>query len=268
MSAAVEVGPERPDGTGAVRERQRVAPPPLPALVVGTVTHRRLRPIGHRVDHRHYSWLVDLDDLPDLPRPLRWLASFRPEDHLDAGRLGGGIRGDLVRFLSRRGVAVEPGDRLLLLAHPRSVGHGFNPLSVHWCLTAANEVRAVVLEVHNTYGQRHAYLLHPDARGRARVGKEFYVSPFNDSSGTYAVRLRLDERVAVSVRLERESQVVLTATLAGRTRPGTVPHLLWTALTLPLMTHRVSALIRAHGTWLWLRGLPVRPRPDHEDVTR
>jgi hypothetical protein len=29
------------------------------------------------------------------------------------------------------------------------------------------------------------------------------------------------------------------------------------------MTQRTSALIRMHGIWLWLRGLPVRPRPIH-----
>lgn len=248
--------------------RQRVAPPALPALVVGRVSHRRRTPLQHAFEHRHYSWLVDLDDPPDLPRLLRPLARFRPEDHLDGGRRGGGIRGDLVRFLGARDIVVEPGDRLLMLAHPRSLGHGFNPLTVHWCLTTDDEVRAVVLEVHNTYGQRHAYLLRPDAAGRAGIDKDFYVSPFNDTSGSYAVRVLLGERVAVAVRLERGGETVLTATLDGRARPATVSHVLRMTLSLPLMTHRVSALIRAHGLWLWLRRLPVRPRPDHEDVTR
>ena len=50
---------------------------------------------------------------------------------------------------------------------------------------------ACVFEVHNTYGGRHAYLLDVDDRGRAAVDKAFYVSPFNDTSGRYDVRLRL-----------------------------------------------------------------------------
>jgi len=29
------------------------------------------------------------------------------------------------------------------------------------------------------------------------------------------------------------------------------------------MTQRVLALIRVHGIWLWLRGLPVRAHPHH-----
>lgn len=255
---------------GALRTgaRQRVSPPALPALVVGRVTHRRRTPLQHAFEHRHYSWLVDLDDPPEMPRLLRQLANFRAEDHLDGGRRGGGIRGDLVRFLGARDVVVEPGDRLLMLAHPRSLGHGFNPLTVHWCLTEDDEVRAVVLEVHNTYGQRHAYLLRPDAAGRAGVDKDFYVSPFNDTDGSYAVRVRLGERVTVAVRLERGGDTILNASLDGLARPATVMSVLRATLSLPLMTHRVSALIRAHGLWLWLRRLPVRARPDHEDVTR
>lgn len=259
---------QRPPADTGGRTLLRVAPPSLPALVVGRVTHRRLRPIEHTVDHGHYSWLVDLDRVPTLTWPLRMLASFRAEDHFDGGRLGGGIRGDLVRFLRRRGVEVEPGDRLLMLAHPRSLGHGFNPLSVHWCVTAEDEVRAAVLEVHNTYGQRHAYLLRPDAEGRDVVSKEFYVSPFNDTSGSYAVRLHLGERVTVSVQLQHAGETTFAATLTGQARPATSAMVLRQAMTTPLMTHRVSALIRGHGVWLWLRRLPVRPRPDHQDVTR
>lgn len=249
---------------GAGGTLPQVRPPSLPALVVGRVFHRRVRPTDYVVDHRHYSWLVDLDDLPRLPV----LARFRPADHLDGGRLGGGIRADLVRFLEHRGVPVAADDRLLMLAHPRSLGHAFNPLSVHWCLTAQDQVRAAVLEVHNTYQQRHAYLLTPDGAGTAVVDKEFYVSPFNAVEGSYAVRLQLAEQVVVAVRLVVDGETVLTASLTGRARPATPANAVRAALSMPLMTHRVSALIRLHGSRLWLRRLPVRPRPEHQDVIR
>ena len=66
-----------------------------------------------------------------------------------------------------------------------------------WCLAPDDELRAVVFEVHNTYGERHAYLLDVDVAGRAHTDKTFYVSPFNDVSGTYDVRLLLTpERVS------------------------------------------------------------------------
>ena len=39
--------------------------------------------------------------------------------------------------------------------------------------------------MHNTYGERHCYLLEPGERGRAEAGKEFYVSPFLTVDGSY-----------------------------------------------------------------------------------
>ena len=52
-----------------------------------------------------------------------------------------------------------------MLASARVFGHVFNPLSVFWCHDAAGELRCVVVEVHNTYGQRHCYLLETGRHG-------------------------------------------------------------------------------------------------------
>ena len=241
-----------------------LAPPPLPALVVGSVSHTRRTPLVHSFTYRHYQWLVDLDDLPRLRRPLAWLARFDARDHFDAGRLGGGIRGDLERFLAHRGVAVDPEDRVLMLAHARVLGHTFDPMSAFWCLRPDGTPRAVVIEVHNTYGDRHAYLLDVDERGRATQDKELYVSPFNDSSGTYQMRLQLrPDLVAVAISLSRDGRRILDAGLSGVPTPATPRTLLATFARHALMTQRVTVLIRVHGIWLWLRRLPVLPRPQH-----
>jgi DUF1365 family protein len=243
---------------------QLLAPPPVPALVDGTVSHARHTPLRHAFTHAAYQWLVDVDRLPRFRWPARIFAGFSARDHLDGGRLGGGIRGDLERFLRHRGVTLEATDRVLMLANARVLGHVFDPLTVFWCLGAGDALRAVVLEVHNTYGERHAYLLDVEDGGVASVDKEFYVSPFNDVSGRYAVRLRLEERhVAVTVRLEREGEAVLTAVTRGTPEPATPAALLRLVRRHGLMTQRVTALIRAHGIRLWLRRLPVVPRPRH-----
>ena len=56
---------------------------------------------------------------------------------------------------------------------------------VFWCHRPDGRLECVVVEVHNTYGDRHAYLVRPDGSGRASTSKELYVSPFNDVSGSY-----------------------------------------------------------------------------------
>ncbi|WP_307816474.1 DUF1365 domain-containing protein [Nocardioides limicola] len=245
-----------------------LALPALPALVVGSVSHRRQLPIHYAFTHRAYQWLVDVDQLPTLPVLLRPLARFDAADHLDRGRHGG-IRGDLAQFLSGHGLTLSASDRVLMLANARVLGHVFDPLTVFWVLDQADAVRAVVFEVHNTYRQRHAYLLEVDAHGRARTPKAFPVSPFNDLSGQYAVRVRFGpEQIHLSVGLDRDGTRVLTATSGGRCVPATPRSLLRTVATHLLMTQRVTALIRLHGIRLWLRRLPVHPRPRPQGESR
>ena len=78
-----------------------------------------------------------------------------------------------------------------MLANARVLGHVFDPLSVFWCYDSSGRLACVVAEVHNTYGERHAYLLRPDEAGVAVTGKDFHVSPFFDVSGTYELRFTL-----------------------------------------------------------------------------
>ena len=241
-------------------------PPPVPALVDGTVTHSRRTPLHHSFTHAHYQWLVDIDCLPRLPWPARLFAAFDTRDHLDAARLGGGLRGDIERFLAAHGITLPPDCRVLMLANARVLGHTFDPLSVFWCLRPDGTLLAVVFEVHNTYGERHAYLLDVAADGTATVDKAFYVSPFNDTTGEYAVRLVLEPRtVSVTVALDRGGERVMTAVTRGTPEPASPRALLRLVRRHGLMTLRVTTLIRAHGIRLWCRRLPVMPRPRHPE---
>jgi DUF1365 family protein len=230
--------------------------PDLPAIVTGFVRHGRSIPIRHAFRHRVYQWLVDLDDLPRLPWYLRPLARFDVRDHL--GGHGPTIKADLQRYLAGHGIDFD--GRVLMLANARMFGHVFDPITVFWCLGSPY----VVAEVHNTYGERHAYLLTPDVNGAAEAAKELYVSPFNDVSGGYRLRFELDrDRVRVQVSLTRGGRTTFSASLDGVPRPATHCAVLTAAVRTPLMPQRVSALIRLHGVWLWARGLPVIRRPAH-----
>ncbi len=236
--------------------------PALPAVVVGDVSHSRREQVRHVFKHAVYQWLVDVDDLPRLPWPLRSFATFSAADHL--GDPAKSLRENVTHFAAQRGVEVPADAQVLMLANARILGHTFDPLSVFWCLSADGSLICVVAEVHNTYGERHAYLLHPDADGWAITEKQFYVSPFYDVSGTYALRFLLSPgRVATSVVLRRDGKTPFTATFNGTPASATPTALLRQLITKPLMTQRISLLIRMHGIWLWLRRLPVAARPEH-----
>jgi DUF1365 family protein len=236
--------------------------PPLPALVEGHVSHSRKAALRNAFRHGVYQWLVDLDALPAQPWLLRPFTGFRAADHLGDPRRT--IKANLVAFVGQRGVRLGDGARVVMLANARVAGHVFDPLSVFWCFDAGGDLACVVAEVHNTYGERHAYLLRPDHTGTARTGKELYVSPFNDVSGSYTLRFGLSpEQVSTTVTLTRDGTVAFSATFRGTPRPATTAAVVSQLVRKPLMPHQVSALIRLHGIALWLRRLPLVPRPTH-----
>ncbi|RPK33945.1 hypothetical protein EES40_34230 [Streptomyces sp. ADI93-02] len=231
------------------------------ALYPCAITHVRTAPRRYALRHRTYLWLVDPDHPPRLPAVLRPLAGFDARDHF--GGTAPTVRAGLERFLRARGVDLADGT-VTMLTQARVLGHVFNPLTVYWCHRPDGTPLCVVAEVHNTYGERHCYLLHPDEAGRAATRKDFYVSPFFPVDGGYRMRLpQPGPRLDLTVHLEREGARPFTATVRGTRRPGTPAQLLRLFLRHPFSTVVVSAAIRLHGIRLFLRRLPVQPRPRH-----
>ncbi|MEQ6899875.1 DUF1365 family protein [Nocardioides sp. YIM 152588] len=230
------------------------------------LTHTRRGPIAHRFRIRSRMTVVDLDDTAATHTRAGWRrGTFEGRDHF-AGNTPGGpetIREGLDRFLASQGIDLR-GGRALMAAQPRALGHCFNPISVHWVWAPEADARsapaATVVEVHNTYGDRQAYLLHPDDKGRAEVDKAMYVSPFHGTDGRYVVHVPppTGDRLRYAVSLRPEDGHRFDAGLDGR--PAAAPRVALAGL-------RGAALIRVHGVWLWLRRLPVRPRPaDHPAI--
>ena len=236
--------------------------PPLPALVAGHVSHRRRGRVGHGFRHRVYQWLVDLDEVPVQPWYLKPFASFKASDHLGDARLP--IKANVENYLSLHGIHLGAGGRVVMLANARVLGHVFDPLSVFWCFDGPGALVCIVAEVHNTYGERHVYLLRPDPFGVARTKKAFYVSPFFDVTGDYELRFTVHpDRVAVTVLLHRDGAAAFSATFRGRPVPAGRAALARHLVRRPLMPQQVSTLIRLHGGGRWLRRQPVVHRPHH-----
>ncbi len=62
------------------------------------------------------------------------------------------------RRLAEAGIVVVGGS-IKLLCMPRMLGYGFNPLSVYFCYARGRSLAAIVYEVHNTFGERHSYVM-------------------------------------------------------------------------------------------------------------
>jgi DUF1365 family protein len=237
------------------------AAPGPSALYECAIRHVRAAPLRNAFTYQTYQWLVDLDELPALPRWLRPLARFRPADHLGDPRRS--IRENVDCYLAGRGIDLG-GGRITMLTHARVLGYVFNPLTVYWCHDAGGELACVIAEVHNTYRQRHCYLLRTDDRGRAEVAKEFYVSPFYPVDGRYQMSLpEPGERLSLTIALHRDGEPPFIASVRGRRRAAAPAGLLVAAARHPWSTAAVTARIHAQGMKLYARGLPVAHRPRH-----
>jgi predicted NAD/FAD-binding protein/DUF1365 family protein len=221
-----------------------------------TIRHTRRAPFIRTFTHRSHLWLVDVDVPPAHGRRSAVLGSVEARDHL--GDPDASIRANVESFLMDAGQPFS-GGRILLATQPRAWGRCFNPISVFWCFEDSGQVAATIVEVHNTYGDRHAYLVDADENGRGEVDKKMYVSPFHGTDGFYTVVAPVpSHRLQVAVTLHTEDGATFTASVSGEPLRGQHHPAIAALATL-----RGSALIRLHGIWLWMRRLPIQPRPAH-----
>jgi DUF1365 family protein len=238
-----------------------------PALYRTRITHLRRAPVHHYFEHHGYSWYVDIDRLPQLPRWLRPFARFDASDHLDGGP-NDSLRQRIDAFLAEHGIELH-GGRITALMQSKVLGYVFNPLTLYWCHDTHGVVRHVIAEVHNTYGGRHAYLLPPHGDHPAMVRKRLYVSPFNDAGGYYLVSAPLpDAELDVRISLHRDNQPAFVATMRGTRRSAGVGELLKLQIVAPLAPLMGAIGIRVQGITLWLRRVPVVPRSETTEMER
>jgi uncharacterized protein len=229
--------------------------PETAALYECRVTHSRRAPIRNAFRYRTCQWLFDAADPPRLGP----FASFRPRDHLGDPRLP--IADNVRAYLSASGIDGAPGP-IRMLTTPRALGCVFNPLTVYWCYRRNGELQCVLAEVHNTYGQRHVYLLHPDQDGRASAVKEFYVSPFYPVAGSYQMSLpEPGDRLALAITYRPPAGPPFTAAITGRARRLTPAAAVLAAVRHPVPGLLTAARIRRQGLGLYARGLRPLPRP-------
>ncbi|MGW4244694.1 DUF1365 domain-containing protein [Nocardia sp. NPDC004722] len=230
---------------------------PAPALYFTRICHVRRAPVHHEFEYRSYSWYFDLDAPPRLPLPLRPLGYFRAADHLSGS--GSDLRARVDAVLAEHEIDCA-GGHVTGLMSARALGYGFDPLTVFWCHAPDGQLRCVIAEVHNTYGERHRYLVTPDPE--SVVAKQFYVSPFNPVAGRYRLRLPVPaDRLRLAITLERpDGRTVFAATVVGRVLEAHRTTIARVLLVHPFETLRITALIRWQGLRLWARGLPIIPR--------
>jgi DUF1365 family protein len=255
---------------------------PVKALIgFGQVRHTRLKPVRHAFAYRSYFLMLPMrslqrasaDATPLARNRFAWV-SFYDQDHGDGrGPRDGGALAWLDDLLAQEGIADADGE-VWLHCYPRVLGFTFKPVSFWYCHRADGSLRAVVVEVNNTFGQRHCYVLDPARYGtELQAEKVFHVSPFCPVEGGYRFRFMVDAtRTRTVARIDYDDALgpLLQTSVSGTLEPITAQSLRRALWAYPLMT--LAVVWRIHWQALRLFVKRVRffrlPAPPPSPVSR
>jgi DUF1365 family protein len=240
--------------------------PATPLLATGVVRHRRLRPTVNAFQYPTYFLLLPMRALRTRPdaavsRNRFGLLSFHDRDHGDGGA---DALAWLDGLLHEQGVPDADGE-VWLQTYPRVLGYAFKPVSFWYCERRDRSLAAIVVEVNNTFGERHCYLLAGAELGFGRelqARKVFHVSPFCAVQGGYRFRfMRTGERIVARIDHDDNAGALLQTSISGHLQPLTAASRRSAFFGMPLMTLGVIARIHWQALRLWLKRVPFFGKP-------
>jgi cyclopropane-fatty-acyl-phospholipid synthase len=243
-------------------------------VFTGKVMHARSWPVKHRFQYPLYFYAFDLDELSELDRsiPLFGYNRIRPVSIHDKNYLlaePGSIRQKLDHLLARSGNDAKI-SRVHLVTSARYLNYVFNPVSFFYCYGADANLECIVVQVNNTFGEMHVYVLRekleprPSYLGHYSTEKAFHVSPFFDRKGSYEfffsdirsgnldilIHYRQETNLVFTARLQGTSKILNTSNMASTL----VRHPLAAVLTMPRIVWQAGRL-------RFQRRLPVFHKP-------
>ncbi|WP_109478903.1 DUF1365 domain-containing protein [Paraburkholderia sp. C35] len=243
----------------------RASSAPAAWLMCGHVMHERLRPVRHRFVYPVFCVRVDLARLDALRGWWFGIDRLRPLSLMtrDYGACDGTPLHAWMRAqLADAGIDLD-GGTIWLQTFPRVFGYAFNPVSFWLCHDRDGNLRALLAEVRNTFGQRHSYLLKArdngpiDANTELDCTKRLHVSPFCSVEGHYAFCIRESASgSAISIDYHDHQGLLIRTAISLDRRPLTRTRALRALARQPLLTIGVIVRIHWQALRLWLRKVP------------
>lgn len=244
----------------------------MPHIFTAKVMHKRLFPKVNAFTYGVYYLASPLQHIQSMADGWRFgvnrrgLLAFYAKDH--------GARDDTPledwarNILAQEGVEAADGP-IVLVCLPRVLGYVFNPVSFWLCFDREEQLRAVIAEVNNTFGETHSYLCrHEDGRPMhaedwLHAKKLFHVSPFLEREGSYRFRFQhTDKKLGIWIDFfhangEKQLVTALTGTLSPYSR-HTRSKAFWQH---PLVTFKTILLIHWQALKLVAKGIRYIPKP-------
>ena len=165
-------------------------------LFSGRVKHTRFIPFKHNLDYKATYFWIDIKE-KKTHKFFAWnkfsLFSFFENDFGDIKRnknqsLFSYYESQLRKF------KISNIKNIKVLCMPRFLNYVFNPISVFICYNRNSKPIAVILEVSNTFGEKHSYVTKVSKNCSFKTRKKFHVSPFFNVKGEYKINFSINQK--------------------------------------------------------------------------
>ncbi len=243
-----------------------------PQILFGRVMHKRLFPKVNAFNYGIYYISVPLSKIDQL-KSCGWffgvnrfnVLSFFEKDH--GAKDGGDLKHWVQEILAQYDVNAD--GETTLICMPRVFGYVFNPVSFWLCHNKDGEIKAVICEVNNTFGEAHCYVcLPPKEKAISKKmwiegEKVFHVSPFLKREGCYKFLFDFESiqpHVQIDFFNEKARKQLITA-LYGTWKPYTKTNMRAAFFKYPLVTFKAIALIHWQAVKLIAKGIRYISKP-------
>jgi DUF1365 family protein len=255
----------------------------IASIHFGRVIHHRFTP------NNHFKYPIFYLRIPMRSRRLdsellsrhgvgdnrfSWI-SFYDKDHGDSNIHSLEWIESLLKEKNRQDIDGE----IWLHSFPRILGFVFNPVSFWFCHNANQELKLIVAEVNNTFGERHSYILEPPNQSTFIWGQDlhakkiFHVSPFFDVVGNYRFRFMKQANSAPNPKFVsridyfQDDVHTLMTSVSGTEYPLT-SYKKWVAIIrFPILTLGVVLKIHWQAFKLWTKGAKFYKKPQPPQIT-
>jgi uncharacterized protein len=241
----------------------------------GTVRHTRLRPARNAFAYPTYFLMLPMRSLAASGDGLLARNRFAPISFYDKDHGDG--RSQALQWLDEllhsEGIDDAQGE-VWLHCYPRVLGYTFKPVSFWYCHRLDGSLRTIVVEVNNTFSEKHVYLL-----GSAQFGQEitamkaFHVSPFCNVEGQYRFRFMTTEnrsRTVARIDYDDAQGALINTSVSGDLQPLSAQAVRKAMFSYGAMTLGVIARIHWQALKLFFKRVPFfsKPTPPAVLVTR
>ena len=243
-------------------------------IIYAKIVHQRITPVLNQFCYKAFYICCDINQINKFATRCFSINKFNLFSFYfkDYGAKDGTNPENWAReiFKSQR---IDDISQIFLLTHPRILGWAFNPVSFYFALDNQQNLRAVIAQVNNTFGETHSYLIYnhnnaPISKNQwLEADKEFHVSPFYKVEGNYKFRFIFnDKNIAVWIDYFNNSKTLLTSLIAYQNHQLNDINLLRALLSMPLMAIKVVALIHWQALKILVKKIKYIPKPAPKNI--